>query len=71
MTSEMNRLRAKFDQNSFDMQLAKYQIDASNNLVVGLFGFEERRTDAYPSLEVLAQLTSQLGDQASTSWVSP
>jgi hypothetical protein len=71
MQSTMNKVRTKMEQNAQDMALIKYQIDAQNNLIVGLFAFEERRNDTYPSLEILAQLCSQLGDSSSTSWVSP
>lgn len=54
-----------------EMQLYKYMTDTRNNIVIGLFGFEERRTDSYPSLEIMAQLCSQLGNSGSTSWVQP
>ena len=51
----------------------RYGIDVKglDALVIGRFAFQERRVDAYPSLEVMSQLCAQLGDSGSTSWVSP
>ena len=71
MERAMNQVRMKMDQNAADMALIKYQIDTGNNMVIGLFGFQERRSDTYPALELMAQLCSQLGDNSATSWVSP
>ena len=57
--------------NNEDMTLYKYQIDARNNLMIGLFGFMERRTDEYPDISKLAELATSLGDSGATSWVTP
>jgi len=69
--NRLNELRLKADRNAQEMELMKYQADASNNLIVGLFGFQEKREDTYPSLDLITQLVSQLGDSGATSWVSP
>jgi hypothetical protein len=71
LEANMARLKGLTETHMQEMELYKYMTDTTNNIIVGLFGFQERRTDAYPSLEVLAQLASQLGDSGATSWVSP
>jgi hypothetical protein len=71
MDTKLNSYRLRVDQNAQEMELMKYQADASNNLMVGLWTFQERRNDMYPSLDLIAQLVSQLGDTGATSWVSP
>jgi hypothetical protein len=71
MEAAMNKVRMSLEKNSQEMSLIRYQVDAQNNLIVGLFGFEERRFDLYPSMDVLARLCMSLGDSAATSWVSP
>jgi hypothetical protein len=64
-------LQLKQDQNAHEMKLIQYQIDTVNNLVVGLFGFQEKRTDEYPSVDAISNLVAQLGDTGATSWVQP
>jgi len=71
LENKLNNLRLKKDQNAAEMELMKYQADASNNLIVGLFGFQEKREDIHPTLDQITQIVSQLGDRGSTSWVSP
>jgi hypothetical protein len=71
MDTKMNSYRLRIDQNAKEMELMKYQADASNDLMVGLWGFQERREDTYPTLDLIAQLVSQLGNTGATSWVSP
>jgi hypothetical protein len=53
-----------------DMQLMKYMLDTRNNLLVGLYGFVEKREDIAPSWENLAQIVAGLGD-AGGGWISP
>ena len=48
-----------------------YQLDSRNNILLGLFGFVERRTDAYPDLRALAQLTASLSESGAATWQSP
>ena len=71
MQLEVANLDQMHKKHGHEMELYKYQIDTHNNVVLGLFGFQERRTDSYPGLEVMAQLCSQLGDSGATSWVTP
>jgi hypothetical protein len=51
-------------------QLLKYQLDTQNNLLIGLFGFVEKREDEPPTMENLIQLCTGLGD-AGGGWVTP
>jgi len=71
LQANMARLSGRTQLHAQEMELYKYMTDTRNNIVIGLFGFEERRTDVVPSLEIMAQLCSQLGNSGSTSWVTP
>jgi DNA-binding ferritin-like protein (Dps family) len=51
-------------------QFLAYQMDERNKILMGLFGFMERRTDSYPDLGVMAQLTASLGDAGGSTWQS-
>jgi hypothetical protein len=53
-----------------DMELMKYQLDERNNLAASLFGFVERRTDAYPDMNAMAKLTTNLGETGAATWQS-
>lgn len=52
------------------MRLMAYQLDERNKILVGIYGFVENRTDAYPSFEALTQIAVGLGD-AGGGWVTP
>lgn len=71
LDQKVKALVMKSGRNAEDIELMRYQADASNNLMVGLWTFQERRNDMYPSLDLIAQLVSQIGDRSATSWVSP
>lgn len=51
-------------------RLMAYQLDERNKILVGIYGFVERRDDVYPSFESLTQLVTGLGD-AGGGWVTP
>ncbi len=53
-----------------DMELMKYMVNERNQLLVGLYGFVERRDDVAPQWESLAQMVAGLGD-AGGGWISP
>jgi hypothetical protein len=53
-----------------DFQLLKYQLDERNNISASLFGFVERRTDAYPDLNAMGQLATNLGETGASTWQS-
>ena len=53
-----------------EMKLLKYQLDTRNNLLMGLFGFVERREDKGPSMDTLVGLAAGLGDSGG-GWISP
>ena len=52
------------------MTLMKYQLDERNKLLVGLYGFVERREDIGPKMEHLTQLCTSLGDSGG-GWITP
>jgi len=47
-----------------------YQLNERNRILTGLFGFVERRTDSYPDLGSLAQLTASLAETGAATWQS-
>jgi len=51
-------------------QLMAYQIDTKNQLVVGLYGFVERRDDVAPEWKDMVQMIAGLGDSAG-GWITP
>ncbi len=57
-------------QHAENMKLMAYQLDTRNNLLVGLYGFVERREDVGPKFEQLAAVCTSLGD-AGGGWVTP
>jgi len=52
------------------LRLTTYQLDERNKLHIGLYGFVERRDDAYPSFQELTQLIVGLSDSGG-GWVNP
>ncbi len=70
---QIARDRISNTQAAYDRSMAmfKYALETRNNIITGLFGFMERRTDGYPTLDALATLVAQLGDSGATSWISP
>jgi len=48
----------------------KMMINERNQILIGLYGFVERRSDIGPSYSDLAQITAGLGD-AGGGWISP
>jgi hypothetical protein len=48
----------------------KYMLSERNQLLVGLYGFVERREDVAPKWEAMAQMVAGLGD-AGGGWISP
>ena len=53
-----------------DFELLKYQLDERSNIAASLFGFIERRTDAYPDLNAMGQLATNLGETGASTWQS-
>ncbi len=70
MQARLQRIQARLDIRDREDKLMAYQLDTRNNLIVGLFGFIERREDAYPSMESITKLVAGLGD-AGGGWVTP
>jgi hypothetical protein len=52
------------------MKLMAYQLDERNKMLIGLYGFVERRTDEGPRFEELVRLCASLGDSGG-GWVTP
>ena len=53
-----------------DMELMKYMLNERNQLLIGLYGFVERREDVAPRWEALAEMVAGLGDSGG-GWISP
>ena len=70
MNVSMARLTGLDRKEEQDMQLMKYFLDTRNQLLVGLYGFVERRDDLPPSWENLSQIVAALGDSGG-GWISP
>lgn len=52
------------------LRLMQYQLDERNKILVGLYGFVERRDDVPPNFEALVKIAVGLGD-AGGGWVTP
>lgn len=70
MEADMARLQGRHVKNEEQSKLLQYQIDTYNNILVGMYGFAERRNDEYPDLSQIAQLCVSLGDQGATSTIT-
>lgn len=70
MTEIMTRLTGSQAKHDEDMALMAYQLDTRNQLLIGLYGFVERRDDVGPSIEDLSKLATGLGD-AGGGWLTP
>jgi hypothetical protein len=70
MNESAARLAGLANKHAEDMQLMKYMLSERNQLLVGLYGFVERRDDVPPQWENLAQIVAGLGD-AGGGWISP
>jgi len=64
------RLEGLQGKHTEDMQLMAYQLDERNKLLIGLYGFVERREDVGPSIEDLAKICTSLGDSGG-GWLTP
>ena len=64
------RLQGLETKHGEDMKLMAYQLDERNKLLIGIYGFVERREDVSPSFENLAKLCTSLGD-AGGGWLTP
>ncbi len=58
------------DVNNAQQNLMKFQLDARNNLAVGMFGFMERRTDEYVDFPHITQMIMDLAASGPTQWAS-
>lgn len=70
MNISMARLQGLQGQHTDGMKLMSYQLDIRNQLLVGLYGFVERREDVGPQFAELTQIATALGD-AGGGWVTP
>jgi hypothetical protein len=64
------RLEGLNGKNAENMKIMAYQLDERNKLMIGLYGFVERRDDIGPSIEDLASIVTSLGD-AGGGWLTP
>jgi hypothetical protein len=70
MGSYTARLQASASKHAEDMQLMMRQLQVRNELLVGLYGFVERRDDVVPEFSQLVSIATGLGD-AGGGWVTP
>lgn len=70
MEARMKRIQGSMEVRDKEEKLMAYQLDTRNNLVLGLFGFMEKRNDDGPSIQDMTRLITGLGD-ASGGWVQP
>jgi hypothetical protein len=70
MEARLKRSQGRMEVRDKENALMAYQLDARNQLIVGLFGFVERRSDEGPSIEDMTRLITGLGD-AGGGWVTP
>jgi len=68
--TRLAQAQSRLEGQSRENAVMAYQLDHRTNLGVGLFGFVERREDAYPSLDSITKLVAGLGD-AGGGWVAP
>jgi hypothetical protein len=66
-TTTLEGRRAKHEE---AMKLMAYQLDERNKLLIGLYGFVERREDVGPRFEELTKICTALGDSGG-GWVTP
>jgi len=57
--------------NDDNMRLMAYQLDTRNQLLIGLYGFSERREDVAPGWENMSTMIAALGESGGGSWVQP
>jgi hypothetical protein len=66
-TARLEGWKTIADQNR---QLLAYQLDERNKLIIGLYGFVERREDIAPEWKDMASMVAGLGD-SSGGWIQP
>lgn len=70
MQGMLEKANARLGVRDREDKLLSYQLDTRNNLAIGMFGFQERREDSYPSLESITKLVAGLGESGG-GWVTP
>jgi hypothetical protein len=70
MQARLSKAGGRMDVRDREEKMMAYQLDTRNNLLVGLWGFIERREDTYPSMEAITKLVAGLGDSGG-GWVTP
>lgn len=70
MNTAVARLEGQWKLHDSNQRLMAYQLDERNKLLIGLYGFIERRTDVGPSINDLAQLAVGLADSGG-GWITP
>ena len=70
MNTYQARLAGLQGMHADNMKLMAYQLDERNKALIGLYGFVERREDAYPEFSELTKICTSLGDSGG-GWVTP
>lgn len=70
MSTYQARLAGLQGMHADNMKLMAYQLDVRNQMLIGLYGFVERREDVYPSFNDMTQLVSSMADSGG-GWLTP
>jgi len=70
MNEFQTRLQGSQAKHEEAMKLMAYQLDERNKLLIGIYGFVERRSDPGPSIDSLIAMCTGLGDSGG-GWVTP
>jgi len=65
-----NIINSKMALTDRKQQFLRYELSERNNVLVGMYGFVERRNDGYPDLNAMAQLTASIAESGASSWYS-
>jgi len=70
MNESVARLEGQRGMHAETMKLMAYQLSTRNEILVGLYGFVERREDVGPEWQELAKVVAGLGDSGG-GWLTP
>lgn len=70
MNESVARLEGQRGMHAENMKLMAYQLSTRNEILIGLYGFVERRDDVGPEWQELAKVVAGLGDSGG-GWLTP
>ena len=71
MNAKVTQLEGHKRVHEENMKLMAYQLETRNNLLVGLYGFVERRDDIAPQWDKMTTMIAALGEAGGGSWIQP